>query len=194
MRIVGGRWRSHPLEAPQGRDVTRPTTDRLRESIASMLLSAFCLDLSDVSVLDAFAGSGAVGLELLSRGALRCTFVERDRRAAARVRRNCESVGASPEEARVVCADALSLARKGTLAGGPFALVVLDPPYALEASAVARMVEDLDAHGLLAPGALVLYEHDRRRASLPLARMRTVKERTHGITTVTLLGRGGTDE
>ena len=186
MRIVGGRWRSHPLEAPQGRDVTRPTTDRLRESIASMLLSAFCLDLSDVSVLDAFAGSGAVGLELLSRGALRCTFVERDRRAASRVRRNCESVGASPEEARVVCADALSLARKGTLAGGPFALVVLD--------AVARMVEDLDAHGLLAPGVLVLYEHDRRRASLPLARMRTVKERTHGITTVTLLGRGGTDE
>ena len=81
MRIVGGKWRGHPLEAPEGRDVTRPTTDRTRESIASMVLSAFGLDLSDVSLLDAFAGSGAIGLELLSRGAASATFVDRDRGA-----------------------------------------------------------------------------------------------------------------
>ena len=68
MRIVGGKWRGRRIEAPEGRGVTRPTTDRMRESIASMILSARGLDLSGESVLDAFAGSGAMGLELLSRG------------------------------------------------------------------------------------------------------------------------------
>ena len=71
MRIVGGKWRGRQIEAPDGRDVTRPTTDRTREQIASMILSAAGLDLSGTSVLDAFAGSGAMGLELLSRGAAR---------------------------------------------------------------------------------------------------------------------------
>ena len=73
MRIVGGKWRGRQIEAPDGRDVTRPTTDRTREQIASMILSAAGLDLSGTSVLDAFAGSGAMGLELLSRGAARAS-------------------------------------------------------------------------------------------------------------------------
>ena len=81
MRIVGGIWRGRALAAPEGRDVTRPTTDRTREQMASMVLSAFDLDLSDVRILDAFAGSGAIGLELLSRGAAHCTFVDADRKA-----------------------------------------------------------------------------------------------------------------
>ena len=68
MRIVGGKWKGRSIEAPQGRDVTRPTTDRAREQIASMVLSARGLDLSGDLVLDAFAGSGAMGLELFSRG------------------------------------------------------------------------------------------------------------------------------
>ena len=93
MRIVGGEWRGRPLEAPEGRG-TRPTTDRMRETIASMVLSAFDLDLDGVSVLDAFAGSGAMGLEFLSRGARRCTFVDSDRKAAGVVRRNVAALGA----------------------------------------------------------------------------------------------------
>ena len=94
MRIVGGKWRGRQIEAPEGRGTTRPTTDRTREAIASMILSARGLDLTGDSVLDAFAGSGAMGLELLSRGASHATFVDRDRRAAARVRRSAEALGA----------------------------------------------------------------------------------------------------
>ena len=96
MRIVGGKWRGRAIEAPRGRDVTRPTTDRTRERVASMVLSAMGLDLSGRSVLDAFAGSGAMGFELLSRGAARATFVDRDRRAVALVRRTAASLGARP--------------------------------------------------------------------------------------------------
>ena len=91
MRIVGGKWRGRQIEAPEGRGVTRPTTDRMRESMASMILSARGLDLSGESVLDAFAGSGAMGLELLSRGAAHATFVDRDRGAVARLRRSAQA-------------------------------------------------------------------------------------------------------
>ena len=86
MRIVGGKWRGKPFDAPSGRDVTRPTTDRVREAMASMVLSAYDLDLSGVSVLDAFAGSGAIGLELVSRGAGSATLVDSDRRNAQLLR------------------------------------------------------------------------------------------------------------
>ena len=113
MRVVGGTFRGKPLEAPRGRD-TRPTTDRIRESIASMILSAQGLDLSECDVLDAFAGSGAMGIELLSRGARSCVFCERDRRAANVVRANCASVGLSRGAYRVICADSLRLASSAT--------------------------------------------------------------------------------
>lgn len=69
MRIIGGEWRGRKIEEPRGRDVTRPTTDRVREACASMVMSAFDFDLDEVRVLDAFGGSGALGLEMLSRGA-----------------------------------------------------------------------------------------------------------------------------
>ncbi len=189
MRIVGGKWRGHPLEAPEGRDVTRPTTDRTRESIASMVLSAFGLDLSDVSLLDAFAGSGAIGLELLSRGAASATFVDRDRGAVARVRRNAKSLGASVAEAHVMSGDVFGLAERGSLAGAPFRLVVLDPPYAVDAERVSSLVASLAERGMLREGALVLYEHDSHAPGLDVADFTQIKEKSHGITTVELLRR-----
>ena len=105
MRIVGGMWRGRALEAPEGRNVTRPTTDRTRESMASMVLSAFDLDLSEVRMLDAFAGSGAIGYELLSRGARSCTFCDADRKAVARIKRNGQALGAAREAHAVVGGD-----------------------------------------------------------------------------------------
>ena len=71
MRIIGGEWRGRKIEEPRGRDVTRPTTDRVREACASMVMSAFDFDLDEVRVLDAFGGSGALGLEMLSRAPAR---------------------------------------------------------------------------------------------------------------------------
>ncbi len=186
MRIVGGAWRGRAIAAPEGRH-TRPTTERMRESLASMVLSACGLDLSGLRVLDAFAGSGAVGLELLSRGAARCTFVERDRRAANVVRSNARSLGAL-DVATIVCADVTRLA-SGPIEGGPFALVVLDPPYAVDADVVSRLVGDLVQAGALTGRALVAYEREGTRPGLSLPGFSVLRERTHGITAVTLFHR-----
>ena len=79
MRIVGGKWRGRSIQPPKGYALTRPTAERTREAIASSILAAFGLNLENASVLDAFAGSGAMGLELLSRGAAHATFVDQDR-------------------------------------------------------------------------------------------------------------------
>ena len=192
MRIVGGEWRGRALETPEGKG-TRPTTDRIREAIASMVLSAFDLDLDGVSVLDAFAGSGAMGLEFLSRGAERCTFVESDRRAAGVVRRNVASLGASGRTDVLMC-DAFQLTRRTSVPGAPFDLVVLDPPYALSAERVSGLVEDLGKAGLLVPGALVLYERASSGAQLSLAGATQLKSKPHGTTAVDLLRMGDTDE
>ncbi len=186
MRIVGGIWRGRALSTPEGRN-TRPTTDRTRESIASMALSAFDLDLSDVVVLDAFAGSGAIGLELLSRGASSCTFVERDRRTAGIVRGNAKTLGASSAMAQVQVGDVFALAARGAVMGGPFSLVVLDPPYAVEAEAVSGLVRNLREHGQLADGALVLYEHATGSSELELPGVEVVRHRERKTTAVTLL-------
>ncbi len=185
MRIVGGRWRGRRLAAPEGRG-TRPTTDRIRESLASMVLAAFDLDLSGVRVLDAFAGSGAMGLELLSRGAKSCTFVERDRRSAAIVRDNIERLDAA-SCARLQVADVHALAARGGLVGGPFSLVVLDPPYATDVAQVAALVSDLRAASELTPDATILYEHAADAPGLDLAGGQTVTSKSHGATAVALL-------
>ncbi|MFC2671225.1 RsmD family RNA methyltransferase, partial [Lancefieldella parvula] len=87
MRIVGGKWKGRAIEAPDGKGITRPTTDRTREAIASSILASRGLDISESRVLDAFAGSGAMGFELLSRGALYVTFVDKDRKTCDRIKR-----------------------------------------------------------------------------------------------------------
>lgn len=190
MRIVGGMWRGRQIEAPEGRAVTRPTTDRTRESIASMVLSAFDLDLSEVRVLDAFAGSGALGFEMLSRGAAHCTFVDADRQAMARVKRNARSLGADARACTFVTGDSFKAARRG-LAGGPFSLVMLDPPYATDAMLVSSLVSDLSAEGLLAEEAYVLYERASQAPSLSVEGSVVVKSKSRGTTAVDLIRIGG---
>ena len=194
MRIVGGMWRGRPLEAPDGRDVTRPTTDRTREQMASMVLSAFDLDLSEVRVLDAFAGSGAIGLELLSRGAEHCTFVDADRKAVARSRRGAAALGASRAQYDVVGGDATKRGQRGALVGSPFSLVVLDPPYAMPAEDVTKLVDTLAEGGMLAPKALVLYERASSGAQITPAGATQLKSKSHGTTAVDLLRMGDSDE
>jgi len=187
MRIVGGEWKGHPIEAPEGRDVTRPTTDRVREA---MLMSARGLTLDGASVLDAFAGSGALGLELLSRGAAHATFVDLDRGACARVRRNAATLGAASSRFSVTRGDSCRLAAAGSLAGAPFDIVVLDPPYATAVDVVSDLVEALDASGLLAAGALVLYERSASRPTICPGFV-ALKQKRYGQTAVDLLGRQG---
>lgn len=185
MRIVGGRWRGRTLRAPEGRG-TRPTTDRTREQMASMLLSAFDLDLTDVRVLDAFAGSGGIGLELLSRGAAWCTFVERDRRAASVLRDNVRQL-ASEREAAVQVGDVIQLAARAGLRGGPFDLVLLDPPYAMGAGEVAGLLADLRAGEALAGEAVILYEHASGSEEPSLEGLEPLRRKEGGTTALSLL-------
>lgn len=121
MRVVAGSLRGRSIVAPEGRD-TRPTTDRVREAMFNALSSSGAIE--EARVLDLFAGSGALGIEALSRGAAHCTFVEKDRAALAAIRRNVEALGIGD---RVTVVAGEVLARLGQL--GPVDLVVADPPY-----------------------------------------------------------------
>lgn len=193
MRVVGGKWGGMPLESPEGRGVTRPTTDRNREAMASMIFSARGLNLEGSSVLDAFAGSGAMGIELLSRGAARCTFIDQDARAAARVRRNLAKVGAEKGAYAVLRGDACQLAERGRIAGAPFDVVFLDPPYALSASVVSAMLVHLYAQDALRPEAIVVYERSADAPALNVPGLIPVRTKRYGITCVDLLMAKGQD-
>jgi len=157
MRVIAGRLKGRVLSAPKG-DRTRPTTDRVRESLFSALTSILGVDLGGGAVLDAFAGSGALGIESLSRGCSSATFVENDRAAATTLARNLDSVGLKGCS-RVVVTDVLSAVKRGTLSGGPFALILLDPPYRLAWRDIVGMTSELVYHELIADGAAVVYEH-----------------------------------
>lgn len=149
MRIIAGAARGRRLVVPRGETV-RPTADRVREALFASLAPL----LPGASVLDVFAGSGALGLEACSRGAARVTFIERERRALDALRRNIEAVGL--DATTVIAADASRSLRDGALAGAPFDLVLLDPPYALGEDEVAALLCDLVS--LLAPDATVVLE------------------------------------
>lgn len=130
MRIISGQWRSRPLIAPKG-DTTRPTADRTRETLFSMLNSRLG-SFEDLVVLDLFAGSGALGLEALSRGAASCTFVEHDAAALKALETNIEKLGAKAQS---------DIRRSSVLSLGsaikPFDVILMDPPYASGAGSVA---------------------------------------------------------
>lgn len=153
MRIIAGTWRGRPIAAPAGA-ATRPTADRVREALFSMLTSRLG-SFEDLLVLDGFAGTGALGLEALSRGAARATFVEHDRKAVEALRANVEKLGA----------EATILAQRVETLGAAMAahhVALLDPPYgeSLAAPALARLAE----RGWLAPGAWVSVETGRDEA------------------------------
>jgi 16S rRNA (guanine966-N2)-methyltransferase len=156
MRIVAGVHRGRRLEVPRGTE-TRPTADRVREALFSALVSRIGTDLGAPRVLDAFAGSGALGLEALSRGAREVTFIERDRKALQALDANIASLGVGGLT-HVVPIDAFSLPKR-SVPGSPFALLLLDPPYRIPSAEVAALIEGLGASGALAPGCVVTWEH-----------------------------------
>lgn len=162
MRIIAGEHRGRVLKAPKG-DGTRPTTDRVRESLMSMLASARG-GFEGAVVLDAFAGSGALALEALSRGAGRACLVERDGAAAKVVEANARLLGYGPDRARVRRADVLKSGAPRM--GEPYDLVFLDPPYATAPADVLALVARLDAAGQLAPDVIVSYEHGSDASAL----------------------------
>lgn len=172
MRIVAGAWRGSRLAAPPGA-ATRPTADRVRQALFDMLLHAPWGGRGAVEgarVLDAFAGTGALGLEALSRGAAHATFMERDATALASLRANVEALGAAPR-CTILAADAL---RPPT--GAPCGLIFLDPPYGEDL--VPRAADGLRRAGWIAPGALVVAEIGRAEPIPDLGER--LAERAHG--------------
>jgi 16S rRNA (guanine966-N2)-methyltransferase len=152
MRIVGGRWRGRALAAPESQAI-RPTSDRLREALFNVLAHAYDDPVPGARVLDLFAGTGALGLEALSRGAAFATFVDEGAEARGLIRRNVEALGAGGIS-RLFRRDAT---RMGAVAPNPpVSLVLCDPPYgrALGGPALSSCL----AGGWLAPGALVVVE------------------------------------
>ena len=149
MRIIAGDWRGRKLTAPAG-DTTRPTADRTRETLFSMLVSRLG-SFDGLSVADLFAGSGALGLEALSRGAARCTFVEQDAAALKALKANVAALEAGTR-ADVRASSVLSLGP----AKEPLDLLLLDPPYNSGAGAVA--LDKLQRLGWIGPASWISLE------------------------------------
>jgi 16S rRNA (guanine966-N2)-methyltransferase len=177
MRVVAGRLGGRRLAAPRGAS-TRPTSDRVREALFSALG-----DVAGARVLDLFAGSGALGIEALSRGAVHATFVDSAPAAIAAVRRNLADLGLE-DVAEARRADARAFLRNARRAGRHYDLVFLDPPYRRAAALAAVLSSALPP--ALAAGARVVAESDRR-APLELG-LRPVDERRYGDTVIRIHG------
>ena len=174
MRVIAGAFKGRRLAVPAGVR-TRPTADRVREALFSMLG-----DVTGARVLDLYAGSGALSIEALSRGAAAATLVDWDRRALAAIRRNLEGLDT---HARVRRQDAVRYLRS---ARGPFDLVFVDPPYDLAARLAEPLSELLPP--VLSPDARIVTESDKRTPlELPLP---LLTHRTYGDTRVAI-HRGG---
>lgn len=176
MRIIAGRWRGRPLGAPKG-DATRPTADRTREALFSMLVSRLG-GLDDLRVADLFAGSGALGLEALSRGAAHCVFVEQDRAAIDALKANIAKLGAQGAEVRQASVLALPPVAQ------PLDLVMMDPPYHSGAGAVA--LDKLARTGWIGPATLVSIETSRTE-DVAVAGFEIDAQRDYGKARITLL-------
>ena len=175
MRIIAGAWRGRAIVAPKG-EATRPTADRTREALFSMLTSRLG-DFEGLSVVDLFAGSGALGLEALSRGAESCLFVEHDKPALDALRANIVKLGA---KADVRAQSVLTLGP----ATKPYDLILLDPPYGTGAGVVA--LERLLRLGWIGPATWISLETGAKEP-VEIGGFTVDAGRTHGKARITLL-------
>jgi len=180
VRVIAGTFGGRRLHAPRGR-VTRPTSERVREALFSMLGP-----LHDEVVLDLFAGTGALAIEALSRGAARAVLVERDRRALAALQRNLAELGLGPAQAEVRREEALRALGNASAGAEKYDLLFVDPPYRQTGELGRELAVALPP--LLAPQARVVVESDARRGEplvLPLA---VQAQRRYGDTSITIHG------
>jgi 16S rRNA (guanine966-N2)-methyltransferase len=178
MRIVGGEFRGRPLATPRDQSI-RPTTDRTREAVFNVLAHRFADRLEGGRVLDLFAGTGALGLEALSRGASYAVFIEESAEGRGLIRSNVEAFGLTGRT-KIFRRDATGLGEAGTLA--PFGLVFADPPYGKGLGELA--LRSALAGGWLAPGALCVVEEKASAPFEPGPDFVTADERAYGETII----------
>ncbi|GIW10628.1 MAG: 16S rRNA (guanine(966)-N(2))-methyltransferase RsmD [Chloroflexi bacterium] len=180
MRVIAGSARGRPLRVPKG-GASRPTSDLMRGVVFDLLTA---LGAAWDSVLDLYAGSGALGIEALSRGARRAVFVEQDRAACRTIRENLTRLGFQ-EQAEVRCQPVERALR--TLAG-PYSIILLDPPYA--DPTLAATLAQVGRSGLVGPATLVVLEHSKPRPVTAVPGLVLVKQRCHGDSCVSIFRRG----
>ncbi len=186
MRIVAGSHRGRRLETPAD-DRIRPTSDRIRESLFNILGHRLDGGFIGKRVLDGFAGTGALGLEALSRGASSAVFIDRNRDALALCRNNATALGlAKQSDFRLA-----DLTQAGLLAGPPFDLVFLDPPYG--EGLAAKALAAIHMAGWLAPAAIVAIEADRAQPEIVPKGFAVLDSRDYGRTRIMLVTREAAD-
>lgn len=183
MRIVGGEFRGRPLATPRSNAI-RPTSDRTREAVFNILAHNHPDLLDGGRVLDLFAGTGALGLEALSRGASGCVFVEESAEGRGLIRTNVEAMGLQGRT-RIFRRDAATLGEVGTIM--PFDIVFADPPYGK--GLAERALSAALSGGWLRPQALAVVEEASASPFRPVPGLRLVERRDYGDTTVTFCER-----
>lgn len=181
MRVVGGQLRSRALATPRDQAI-RPTTDRTREAVFNMLAHRYGDRLEGARVLDLFAGTGALGIEALSRGASYCVFIEESAEGRGLIRTNVETFGLTGRT-KIFRRDATGLGDAGTL--GPFGLIFADPPYGKGLG--ERALKSARDGGWLAPGALCVVEEAAAAAFEPGPGFSVADERSYGETVIRFL-------
>ena len=184
MRVIAGTAKGHRLTAPVGSSV-RPTPDRVKEALFSILAGK----VQDAVVLDLFAGSGALGIEALSRGASRCVFVDGNRSAIEAVRRNLEKTGfAAKTEVRHTSASrALDRIIE---AGQRFDLIFLDPPYRIKRIELEGILETFSREKMIEPGGTIVLEHSSKVLPPAVTGLIVTDRKKYGDTGLTLYSSG----
>lgn len=183
MRIIGGKYSGRLLAAPKGRD-TRPTADRARESLFNILSHKDDFSFDGARVIDLYAGSGALGLEAMSRGAGFCLFVETDADARGAIRDNIEALQLFGST-RIHRRSAATLGPKPAGVGSPFSLAFVDPPYGRDL--VRPALDSMKAGAWLAPGALVVVEQGDGEEPVAPSSFREEDRRRYGAAQIGIL-------
>lgn len=157
MRIIAGRFRGRRLQSPPS-DRTRPTSDRLRETLFNILAPR----IEGARFLDLCAGTGAVGIEAISRGAEHVTFVDQSRKMSELIVANVDLLGLNNADLEIINADAVAFLRKRKATDSPFDLIFFDPPYSADYESVLELISK-KADRLLNANALVIVEHAKRK-------------------------------
>ncbi|MCX5667562.1 MAG: 16S rRNA (guanine(966)-N(2))-methyltransferase RsmD [Candidatus Omnitrophica bacterium] len=186
MRIIGGEYKSRSIAMPSGVHM-RPTQDKVREALFNILG-----DITGKKVLELFAGSGAFGIEAISRGAVSVTFVDNNFRCCQTIRSNLESLGISESKYTIIKGSALTIPEKFRAPApefGKFDIVFMDPPY--YRNMAKKCLINVDSYDIVAPVGLVMVEHFKKDALevAELERLVFVDERRYGDTVITILRR-----
>ncbi|MBN1526829.1 MAG: 16S rRNA (guanine(966)-N(2))-methyltransferase RsmD [Candidatus Omnitrophica bacterium] len=187
MRIIGGEFRSRIIAMPRGVDI-RPTQDKVRQAVFNIIG-----DMSGKNVLELFAGTGAFGIESISRGARHVTFVDNNFKCTECIRSNIESLGVEDSRYDIIRTNALSVLARLERAEEKFDVIFLDPPYHL--GLAKKCLINIDAYDILAPISLVVAEYfSKDRLTGHLETLILDKERRYGDTLVSIFRKKGGDE